>query len=159
QRSEDNVVNIADRRKTNIQNVLGKLQESAQLADDDESDGRIVYSCRLGDTLRSIALRHPALKDVSLWKLIAQINKLSTEVDEKGHPLVALTRNMKLKLPSAQEIHDFKTRPRKRTTQAHVIPTVAEPAPSLPLTPPVPSVPPVSMEVADGDEMIRPDDE
>jgi hypothetical protein len=93
--------------------------------------------------LRSIALRHPSLKDVSLWKLIAQINNLSTDLDDNGNPVAALSRNNKIKLPTPQEIHEFKTHARKRVTPAQTPEAV-------------PLSAPVSAEV-DPDEVITPD--
>ncbi|MBX9686618.1 MAG: LysM peptidoglycan-binding domain-containing protein, partial [Candidatus Obscuribacterales bacterium] len=121
-RSDEKVVNLAERRRANIQNILGKLQEASRPAAE-ETDGRIVYSCRLGDSLRSIALRHPSLKDVSLWRLIAEVNNLSTELDENGQPTVVLSRNTKLKLPLPEEIQEFKKRNRKRLTAAFEVPS------------------------------------
>ncbi|MBX9719764.1 MAG: LysM peptidoglycan-binding domain-containing protein, partial [Candidatus Obscuribacterales bacterium] len=119
-RSEsEKVVNIADRRK-NIESILGKLGDAASAATQPD-DGRIVYNCRLGDTLRSIALRHPALKDVSLWKLIAEINDLSLAVDSKGHPIANLTRNTKLKLPLVHEIMEFKNRKKASSTSSQQV--------------------------------------
>ncbi len=43
----------------------------------------IPYTCRLGDTLKSIARRHPALGDESKWVEIAQVNGLSTKCFEE----------------------------------------------------------------------------
>ena len=70
----------------------------------DSETGRQLVTVRLGDTLRSIALKHPALSDVSLWKLLAKCNNLPLTVDEKGSPTVILTRGMILQVPGEEEI-------------------------------------------------------
>lgn len=92
----------SQKRKANIESLLGSL--SSQV----EKDGRIRYNCRLGDTLRSVAMRHPALKDHALWRLLAQVNSLSVETDDKGNPVAALKRGTTLVLPTAAEINEFR---------------------------------------------------
>ncbi|MBI4534097.1 MAG: LysM peptidoglycan-binding domain-containing protein, partial [Candidatus Melainabacteria bacterium] len=89
-------------RRQNIESLLGSLSGIA-----DES-GRIKYCVRLGDTLESIAIKHPALQDVGLWKLVAEINNLTTDVDSKGSPLVTVQRGQVLSLPSAEEIANYR---------------------------------------------------
>ncbi|MBY0356849.1 MAG: hypothetical protein K2W82_02525 [Candidatus Obscuribacterales bacterium] len=93
---------VAAKRLANIEAVLGKMNETLP------ADGRIRYVCRLGDSLRSIAVRHPALNDVSLWALLAQVNGLSCAIDENGLPLEELKRGMALVFPSAEEIAIFR---------------------------------------------------
>ncbi|HEY9733633.1 MAG TPA: hypothetical protein V6C89_17060 [Drouetiella sp.] len=63
---------------------------------------------RLGETLRSIALRD--LNDVRNWQLLAEKNNLSTDTDARGNPIAMLQRGMTLTLPSASEIEDFQAR-------------------------------------------------
>ncbi len=163
--NKDNVVDLSERRRANIQNVLGKLHEASQI--DEYHDDRIVYTCRLGDTLRSIALRHPALKDVTLWKLIAELNGLSTEMDDFGHPVVVLSRNTKLRLPLTQEIEDYKNRGKKRKpTLPQIVPSgpvssvPSEGVQSGPASGSVPSTPitdDANAESSSAEEMVRPD--
>jgi len=73
-------------------------------------DGPIRYNVRLGDTLRSIAVRHPALRDVSLWRLLAEINNLPTDADEHGVPRAQLKRGTTLVLPSQEQIEAYNHR-------------------------------------------------
>ena len=89
-------------RRANIESFLGTLASTQKL------DVRIKYLCRLGDTLQSIATHHPALHNQSLWKLLAQINNLSTLTNENGMPLAKLTRGTTINLPSLQEIDHFR---------------------------------------------------
>lgn len=92
-----------DERRANIEKVLGSFSK------DQASDGRARYTSRLGDSLKSIALKHPALQQVDLWKLLASVNELSTATDSKGTPEAVLRRGMILVLPTAAEIEKFKT--------------------------------------------------
>jgi hypothetical protein len=69
---------------------------------------RATHIVRLGDTLKSIAIKHKDLGNVSLWVLLGQVNGLSTVTDEKGAPTVTLTRGMKLVIPTADEIAQFR---------------------------------------------------
>ena len=71
---------------------------------------RLTYTCRLGDTLLSIANRHPLLRNNSLWQLIAQLNHLSTDMDDDGKPIAKLRRGMTLNLPTVSEIEAFVSR-------------------------------------------------
>jgi nucleoid-associated protein YgaU len=79
-----------------------------------EETTRINYTVRLGDTLRTVAMRHAALKDATLWRLIAEINGLSTELDADGTPVAKVLRETTLRLPTSEEIDSF----RKREHQA-----------------------------------------
>jgi hypothetical protein len=79
----------------------------------DEPDDHLIYSVRLGDTLKSIAIRQPQLLDHSLWVLIAEVNGLPTSLDSTGSPTCKLTRGMRLKLPTKSEVEDFRTRMKK----------------------------------------------
>ena len=71
---------------------------------------RINYTVRLGDNLRTVASKHPALKDATLWPLIAEINGLSTDVNAEGSPAVRIQRGTTLRLPSTEEIAEFRLR-------------------------------------------------
>ncbi len=97
-------------RKNNVESVLGKIIEEPA-----PSDGRIRYMVRLGDSLRSICMRHPAIKDSSIWKLFAEINKLSTEVDSNGNPVEVLKRGQTLILPMPNEIAAYHEKQRALT--------------------------------------------
>jgi hypothetical protein len=90
------------KRRNNIESLLGNLGSHV------EKDGRIRYVCRLGDTLRSVAMRHPALKDLTLWRLVAEVNHLSTKTDDKGNPEAQLKRGESILLPTAAEIAKFR---------------------------------------------------
>lgn len=65
------------------------------------------YTVRLGDTIRSIALRDPLMQDANLWTLIARINGLSTETDIAARPVVQLRRGQVIELPDPVEIEQF----------------------------------------------------
>lgn len=91
-------VAATQQRRANIENLLGPIGNKKP------EDGRQRYVVRLGDTLKSVAIRHPALQDVSLWKLLAELNNLSTETDSKGTPVAKLGRGSQLVIPSPHEI-------------------------------------------------------
>jgi LysM repeat protein len=91
-----------DNRRTNVEKLLGSLNRSAQEPE------HVTYKVRLGDSLRSIAMKHPALDDVGLWKLIAQKNNLPITTDSTGTPTVTLKRGSEILLPSNEEIATFK---------------------------------------------------
>lgn len=93
---------IASSREEVSQNV--DLSTEAKQA----ADAQKTVKTRLGETLRSIALRD--LNDVKNWQLLAEKNNLSTDTDSKGNPLAVLQRGMILTLPSAAEIADFQAR-------------------------------------------------
>jgi hypothetical protein len=93
------------KRRENIEAMLGSVNKQQK---DVQADGRIRYVCRLGDTLRSLAMRHPALKDHTLWRLVAEVNGLSTETDDKGNPVAELKRGTSIVLPSAEEITRYR---------------------------------------------------
>lgn len=111
--TKNNVVPLNAKRKANIEALLGKMSEAAP------DDGRIRYVCRLGDTLRSIAMRHPALKDVALWRLVAEINNISTQTDRKGVPLAELKRAQTIVLPLPAEIAEFKEQQKSSAAASH----------------------------------------
>ena len=94
---------VVEQRRRNIEKLLGKLSPKRA------ESGRIQYRVRLGDTLKSIALNHPTMSDVSLWKLLAEVNDLSMETDQKGSALAKLNRGTTLALPTVSEIEDYRS--------------------------------------------------
>jgi hypothetical protein len=89
--------NAQAKRRSNVEKVLGPLPSS--------KPDIFNYTVRLGDSLKSIATKHPALLDVKLWELLAAVNNIT--VPNNDHSLVKLTRGSTLRLPSAQEIVDY----------------------------------------------------
>lgn len=87
-----------------------KPKRPRQSTTDISTTSRISYTVRLGDTLRTIAARHAALQDGSLWTLVAEINGLSTNTDTTGAPIARVQRGTTLILPSGEEISAFRTR-------------------------------------------------
>ena len=68
---------------------------------------QLPYVCRLGDTLKTIAKRHPAVRDARLWPLIARVNNLDQSAGEDGQPLAKIRRGQKIILPSLEERKQF----------------------------------------------------
>jgi hypothetical protein len=97
----------AKRRRENIEAALGPI---AGKPANKTPTGQTLYQVRLGDTLRSVAQKQPMLGDVNLWRLLAEVNGLSTEVDSKGQPTAGLSRGSKIKLPTPQEIAEYRQR-------------------------------------------------
>lgn len=89
----------------NIEAALGPLKAKPQPV---PTEPRIRYLCRIGDTLRSIAQKHPALNDPDLWELLAIVNDLSTDINQKGEPVVKLRRGQQLLLPTPAEIDEWR---------------------------------------------------
>ena len=104
----DNAVKESKKRRENIESVLGPIAKSKEKPKD--KTGRQIYVVRLGESLKSIAMKHPHVRDVTLWKLIAEINKLSTLTDSKGTPNAKLTRGSKIKIPTREEIEAYRER-------------------------------------------------
>lgn len=73
-----------------------------------DSDSRSPYLAVAGDTLIKIALRDPIMKEARLWSLLAQINKLSLDVDENKCPVARLKAGQQLSLPSEREVAEFR---------------------------------------------------
>lgn len=94
----------AQKKRANIESLLGPIGRQKP------ADGRIKYISRLGDSLKSVAMKHPALQDVNLWKLLAEVNNLSTDTDAKGAPVATLSRGATLSIPSAADIEEFRQR-------------------------------------------------
>jgi len=86
------------KRRENVEKLLGPLSE--------KKPDYIKYTVRLGDTLKSVATKHPALKDVSLWELVASVNEI--DIPGNNPSAVKLTRGSSLRLPTAAEIDQFR---------------------------------------------------
>jgi len=99
-----------EERRHNVESMLGSLGLAL------EANHAIKYTVRFGDSFRSIAMKHPALNDVSLWRLLAEKNGFSTETSAKGTPVAEVKRGMSLVLPNRDEIADFR---RKNGVIAH----------------------------------------
>lgn len=97
----DDLANM-EKRRLNVESVLGALGMAA------DTNYKPTYTVRFGDSLRSIAMKHPALNDVSLWRLLAKVNDLSIETDAMGTPKATLERGVNLNLPSKEEIAQFR---------------------------------------------------
>jgi nucleoid-associated protein YgaU len=104
------VANAANgKRRENIEKLLGPLTQNVE-------PGVIQYTVRLGDSLRSIAMKHPALQDVSLWELIAQVNNI--DIAGKDAAAIKLSRGSSLRLPTYAEISQFRAlRQEERNTR------------------------------------------
>jgi hypothetical protein len=89
-------------RRANIETLLGPLSKQKP------TDGRIRYVVRLGDTLKSVAMKHPSLQEVSLWLLLAEVNEIAPDTDEKGIPMAKLSRGSTLLIPTPEEIQAFR---------------------------------------------------
>jgi hypothetical protein len=92
---------IDSERRSNIEKYLGPITAPA-------AEENLTYIVRLGDSLRSVAVKHPALKDVNLWKLIAKINELPATTDSQGAPMAVLVRGTSLKLPNQAQIAKYR---------------------------------------------------
>lgn len=90
-------------RRANIEKVLGPFTPETK-----STNERLHYCVRLGESLKSIALKHPLLQSVETWKLLAAINGLSTQTDARGCPLALLKRGMTLTLPTQAELAAFR---------------------------------------------------
>ncbi|MCW5822949.1 MAG: LysM peptidoglycan-binding domain-containing protein [Cyanobacteria bacterium TGS_CYA1] len=90
------------KRRANIESVLGKMGPKKA------ADGRMRYTVRFGDTLKSIAMKHPALEDVSSWRILAEINNLSTDTDAKDNPKALVPRGSVLMIPTREEVEEHK---------------------------------------------------
>ena len=91
-------------RRAHIESLLGPLSPKSV------EPSAPKYVVRLGDSLKSVAVKHPSLQDVALWKLVAELNRLSTKTDEKGSPLANLRRGQTLIMPTVEEIAAFRKR-------------------------------------------------
>jgi LysM repeat protein len=108
-------------RRKHIESLLGPLSSKSK-------NVAAKHVVRLGETLKSVAMKHPALQDVSLWKLLAEVNGLPTDTDDKGNPLARLSRGQALMLPSSAEVAAYRQResspvPKEKITGAIDLPT------------------------------------
>ena len=101
-----NALEEQKRRQDNIEKVLGPVS-TTQKTDSDRA-GRTLYTVRLGDSLKTVAMKHPLIRDISLWKLVAEVNKLPITTDRTGRPTATLTRGNKIKIPTIEEIVAYK---------------------------------------------------
>jgi hypothetical protein len=69
---------------------------------------RRCYQVRLGETLQSVALRDPLMRDSHMWPLLAKINGLSQETDSHGKPVTQLSRGQYMVLPTQSEIDEYR---------------------------------------------------
>jgi hypothetical protein len=99
-------VAVTQTRRENIERLLGPIRKPQEVSD------RIRYVIRLGDNLKSVAMKHPAVSDITLWKLIARLNDMTEDTDERGMPLAKLSRGTILSLPTAVEIEAFRAEQR-----------------------------------------------
>jgi len=90
------------KRRQNIESVLGQMGPKRA------ADGRMRYTVRLGDTLKSIAMKHPGLEDVSSWRILAEINNFSTETDANDNPKAIVPRGSVLMIPTKMEVEEHK---------------------------------------------------
>jgi hypothetical protein len=102
-------VAVSQTRRENIERLLGPIRKPQEVSD------RIRYVIRLGDNLKSVAMKHPAVSDITLWKLIARLNDMTEDTDERGMPLAKLSRGTILSLPTAAEIEAFRAEQRGET--------------------------------------------
>jgi LysM domain len=79
---------------------------------------RPAYACRFGDNLITVAGRHPAMSDSSIWPLLAKLNNLSDRTDAAGQPTAQLKRGQKLVMPSRKDIRDYRRRNFRTETNA-----------------------------------------
>src|SRR5262249_3176660 len=104
---EETVKQMAKRR-FNIERLLGSF---GNIFNKQKTITELeAVTVRIGDALRSIALKHPLLGDVPLWKLLAQLNEVALAVDSKGVPTGFLVRGMTLQLPTAEEIAEYRAK-------------------------------------------------
>lgn len=68
---------------------------------------REAYLVGIGDTLRSIALRHPQLNDPQLWLVVAAINGFATTTDATGRPTAVLCDGETILIPNPDDIEEF----------------------------------------------------
>jgi nucleoid-associated protein YgaU len=112
-------------RRDNIEKVLGPIVPKSE-------DVTPHYVVRLGDTLKSIAMKHPALNDIKLWRLLAQVNDIPVDVDERGNPVARVKRGQILNLPMQDEIDAFRSGEAQPGKRIDIMPAVPHPSATLP---------------------------
>ena len=91
-----------ENKKANVESLLGSLGLSL------DPNHEIKYIVRLGDSLRSIAMKHPHLNDITLWRLLAEKNEIAVDTDSRGVPIADIARGTTLVLPTRDEINEFR---------------------------------------------------
>ena len=84
------------------------LDDEVQEEDTPQQPARREHKVRLGETLQSIAVHDPLMKELNMWILICKLNNLDASVDVVGRPRAQLTRGDIILLPNADEIEEFK---------------------------------------------------
>src|SRR5579885_2070138 len=97
---------------TVLMSSLARVVENAGTSASRLSGGRKTYVVRLGDTLKSVAMAHPALRDAALWKLVAEVNHLPVSTSADGVPSAKLVRGSAIEIPTRQEIENYYERQR-----------------------------------------------
>ncbi len=93
------------RQAVSLQDLEGQFDTT----EPPQQGDRRVYRVRLGDTLRSIALRDSLMQDQTMWPLLARVNGLSEQRDATtGHPTVSLSRGETVTLPTEEEIKQYR---------------------------------------------------
>ncbi len=65
------------------------------------------YTCRAGDTLKSIAASHIDVRDENMWADIALLNGLSVRVDKTGNPIAQLKEGQLLQIPKSATYEEY----------------------------------------------------
>jgi hypothetical protein len=101
------------RKSSRRSDVLKQLGEKTK----DDYPDRPTTQIRIGQTLRNLPEKHTYLRTYEylcdpnflpfLWVLIADLNNLSTGMDDDGNPLAQLKRGQVIYLPTPEEIMDF----------------------------------------------------
>lgn len=66
------------------------------------------YEVQDGDSLKTIAASDKSMNSQHYWKLIAQVNGMSSDLDEKGNPVMALVAGQHILLPTEREIASYR---------------------------------------------------
>ncbi|MGD9683395.1 MAG: hypothetical protein AB7W16_19695 [Candidatus Obscuribacterales bacterium] len=66
------------------------------------------YEVQDGDSLKTIAAGNSSMNSQHYWKLIAQVNGMSTELDENGNPVMALVAGQHILMPTEREIASYR---------------------------------------------------
>jgi len=66
------------------------------------------YEVQDGDSLKSIAASNGSMNSQHYWKLIAQVNGMSTDLDENGNPVMALVAGQHILMPTEREIASYR---------------------------------------------------
>ncbi|MCA9804334.1 MAG: LysM peptidoglycan-binding domain-containing protein, partial [Cyanobacteria bacterium HKST-UBA02] len=66
------------------------------------------YEVQDGDSLKTIAAGNSSMNSQHYWKLIAQVNGMSTDLDENGNPVMALVAGQHILMPTEREIASYR---------------------------------------------------